>query len=88
MFGPAPASQGGGEELLTEAELGPHWGRPAWLDLGSYTVKDPGLHQDGRLLVPVSGLYIFLWFWALEGVEEEEQAGARAGSTSLWKSEL
>lgn len=54
-----------------EADLGVHWGSPEeW-------AQSEGLHP-GLGLVLASGLYVGLWFWALEVVEAEEQAAATA----------
>lgn len=74
----APASPAGFEELLMEADLGFHWGHPAY-GAGSSEewAQSEGPHL-GLGLGPVSGLYVGLWFWALEVVEVEEQAGATA----------
>lgn len=59
-----------------EAELGPHWGRPASVS----EAESPEWWDQSEGLD--LGLYFSLWFLALEVVEVEEQEGATAWSTS------
>lgn len=55
-------------------QLGAHWDRPL-----------SGPEQSDWPCIDLEDLFFFPWPWAVEVVEGEEQVGATAEWTSLWK---